>query len=161
MPASRSDRIDAYVDAPKALRAAVAGMTAEQLRARPIAGMWSTLEVVCHVVDSDQTSSHRMKRIIAEPRPLLIGYDETKFTESLFYHHHDLDDELELLDAIRVQLATVLRRLPESAWSRDGVHNERGLVRLDEYLDDMTEHVHHHVRTILDKRRALGLPVDA
>jgi hypothetical protein len=154
---SRADRIDAYLAAPQALRRAVAGMSRDQLVARPVAGKWSTLEVVCHVVDSDQISSHRMKRVIAEERPLLIGYNESLFTASLFYHDRDLDFELNLLDALRAQLAAVLRRLPDSAWSRDGVHNERGLLTLGDYLDGITDHVHHHARTIHEKRQALGM----
>jgi hypothetical protein len=133
-------------------------MSREQLTARPVPGMWSTLEVVCHLVDSDQILSHRMKRVIAEDRPLLIGYDETRFTASLNYHAHDLDAELDLLDALRVQMAAILRGLPDAAWTRDGVHNERGLVTLEQLLNIEIDHIPHHVRHIETKRRALGLP---
>ena len=37
--------IDSYLDGPQLLRKAVAGMSQEQLVARPIPGKWSTLEV--------------------------------------------------------------------------------------------------------------------
>jgi hypothetical protein len=43
--------IDAYLGGIEVLRRAVAGMTPEQLRARPVPGRWSTLEVVCHLAD--------------------------------------------------------------------------------------------------------------
>ena len=43
----------------------------EALKARPVPGKWSTLEVVCHLVDSEQAWCHRMKRVIAEDNPLL------------------------------------------------------------------------------------------
>jgi hypothetical protein len=33
-------------------------MTGEQLRSRPVAGKWSTLEVVCHVADREQFFAH-------------------------------------------------------------------------------------------------------
>ena len=69
MPAL-SKLIDAYLEGPQTLRRAVAGMTREQLQARPVTGKWSTLEVVCHLVDSDQAWIHRMKRVIAEDLPL-------------------------------------------------------------------------------------------
>lgn len=150
--------LDSYLAAAAILRRAVAGMSPEQLTARPVAGRWSTLEVVCHLVDSDQVWIHRMKRVIAEPRPLLLGYDESRFTASLGYQERDLDEEIALLDAMRREFARVLARLPEGAWSRDGVHNERGLVTLAEMLEIEVEHVAHHVRTIEEKRRALGLP---
>ena len=41
--------IDDYLAGPTLLRQKVAGMTREQLIARPIPGKWSTLEVICHL----------------------------------------------------------------------------------------------------------------
>jgi len=152
-----SDLITAYLDGPKLLRRVVAGMTRDQLKARPIAGKWSTLEVVGHLVDSEIAYVHRMRRVIAENRPLLIGYDETKFTASLNYNLRDLDAELNLFDALRTQMAFVLKNIPDIAWSRDGVHNERGIETLADLVRIEADHVVHHIRTINDKRVALGL----
>ena len=158
MPSKRfSQQIDEYLDGPVQLRRAVADMSAAQLQARPIPGKWSTLEVVCHLVDSEQAWCHRMKRVIAEERPLLIGYDESRFTATLRYHDHDLKTELILMEGMRAQMALVLRALPESAWARIGVHSERGLITLEEMLHAEVEHVPHHIAHINDKRRALGL----
>jgi hypothetical protein len=150
--------IDAYLDGPKRLRQTVDDLNAEQLKSRPVAGKWSTLEVVCHLVDSEQAWCHRMKRVIAEERPLLIGYDESRFTSTLLYHHHDLNSELALLEGMRLQMASILRALPEASWLRTGVHSERGLITLAEMLEAEVEHVPHHIRHIIEKRRALGLP---
>ena len=152
--------IDTYIAGPRQLRQAVAGMTRDQLVARPVAGRWSTLEVVCHLVDSEQAWCHRMKRVIVEDRPLLIGYDETRFTAGLPYHEADLEHELALLEGMRQQMARILRGLPEAAWSRTGVHNERGLMTLEEMLQAESDHVPHHLAQILEKRKALGLPAD-
>jgi uncharacterized damage-inducible protein DinB len=158
MPPSRfSQQIDAYLDGPVQLRRAVADMSATQLEARPVPGKWSTLEVVCHLVDSEQAWCHRMKRVIAEERPLLIGYDESRFTATLHYHDRDLKTELALIEGMRAQMALELRSLPEAAWARNGVHSERGLITLEEMLEAEVEHVPHHIAQIIEKRRALGL----
>jgi hypothetical protein len=158
MPQSRfGQQIDAYLDGPIQLRRAVADMSAAQLEARPVPGKWSTLEVVCHLVDSEQAWCHRMKRVIAEEKPLLIGYDESRFTAMLRYHDHDLKTELTLIEGMRAQMALLLRTLPEVAWARTGVHNERGLITLEEMLQAEVEHVPHHIVHINEKRRALGL----
>src|SRR5271168_1323641 len=114
MSSSRfSSLIKSYLDGPALLRRAVSGMTREQLEARPAAGKWSTLEVVCHLADSEQAWCHRMKRVIAEERPLLIGYDESRFTAGLAYHDRDLEQELALLEGMRQQMARILRTLPD------------------------------------------------
>jgi GNAT superfamily N-acetyltransferase len=64
-----------YEAGPDLLRSAVAGMAAEDLRLRPVEGRWSTLEVVCHVSDTEQLFADRMKRTLAMDRPLLVGAD--------------------------------------------------------------------------------------
>jgi hypothetical protein len=148
--------IEDYVAGPQLLRKTVDGMSREQMLARPVAGKWSTLEVVCHLADSEQSWAHRMKRVIAEERPLLIGYDETHFAKSLFYHEHDVAQELTLIEQTRLQMASVLRKLSDDAWSRAGVHTERGLVTLKEMLEIEVEHIPHHVRFIEEKRRILS-----
>jgi uncharacterized damage-inducible protein DinB len=151
-------QIEAYLDGPKQLRRVVADLGPDQLKARPIAGKWSTLEVVCHLVDSEQAWCHRMKRTVAEEKPLLIGYDETRFTAALDYHARDVSSELVLLEAMREQMALQLRKLPDATWARTAIHNERGLMTLEEMLKAEVEHVPHHINQILEKRRALGLP---
>ncbi len=156
MPAP-SGLLEAYLEGPATVRRAVADFSSEQLLARPVPGKWSTLEVVCHLVDSEQAWCHRMKRVIAEPRPLLIGYDESRFTSALACHDRDLEAELTLLDAMRQQMARILRTLPDAAWSFTGVHSERGLVTLEDMLRAEAEHIPHHVGFIIDKRKALGL----
>ena len=156
MPA-RSDLIETYLEGPALLRRAVADMTAEQLRARPVPGKWSTLEVVCHLVDSEQAYCHRMKRVIAEARPLLIGYDETRFAATLGYHDRDLEQELTLLDQMRRQMARILKSVPEGAWSATGVHSERGLMTLEVLVLTEAEHIPHHLAHVAEKRKALGL----
>ncbi len=159
MSASGSSQLlQAYLDGPASLRRILSDMTTEQLIARPVAGKWSTLQVVCHLVDSEQAWCHRMKRVIAEENPLIIGYDETRFTASLAYHAHDLEEELTLLDGMRNQMGRVLAGLAAEAWSRTCVHSERGLMTLTDMLKAEVDHIPHHIRHIGDKRAALGLP---
>ena len=64
---------DAYVQGAADLRAAVTGMTRDQLTARPVPGKMSTLEVVCHVADFEPVFAERMKRVIAFDNPPLLA----------------------------------------------------------------------------------------
>ena len=155
--AALSELLDAYLAGPKLLRQAVAGMSRDQLLARPVAGMMSTLEVVCHVVDFDPVYAERMKRAIAMDRPTLLGADETLFLKSLAYHDRDLEEELAILAHTRSQMARILRALPPQTLQRVGVHNERGEMTVEKMLTTITNHVPHHVAFIREKRAALGL----
>jgi uncharacterized damage-inducible protein DinB len=155
---SHAALIDNYLAGPALLRRAVAGMSREQLLARPVAGKWSTLEVVCHLVDFDPVYADRMKRTIAEDSPQLVGADEKRFAAALHYHDRDLEEELALLEHTRSQMGRILRALPPEAFRRVGVHNERGPLTLEQMVGAITNHIPHHVRFIAEKRKALGLP---
>ena len=152
-----SDLTDTYLAGVQTLRDAVAGLTREQLLARPVPGKWSTLEVVCHLADFDPIHADRMKRVIAEDRPTLLGADETLFAAALAYHQRELEEELAIVEKTRRQMARILRTLPEEALARVGVHNERGPLTLEQLLAGGAGHITHHVRFILEKRKALGL----
>jgi hypothetical protein len=155
--AEMTQMIDAYLAGPRAVRQALAGMRREQLLARPIPGKWSSLEVVCHLADFDPILADRMKRVIAEEKPTLLGADENRFAAALAYHERDLEEELTIIEQTRRQLARILRTLPVSALQRVGVHNERGPRTLEQLLTTATNHIPHHVTFIYEKRKALGL----
>jgi uncharacterized damage-inducible protein DinB len=149
--------IDAYLEGPQKLRRAVAGMTREQLLARPVPGKWTTHEVVVHIADFEPILAERIKRVIALDRPTFFGADENLFVSRLAYDQRDLEEELAIVERTRQQLARILRTLPDDALGRVGVHNERGPRTLEELLTTVTNHIPHHIKFIEDKRRALGL----
>jgi uncharacterized damage-inducible protein DinB len=130
-------------------------MTAEQLRARPIPGRWSTLEVVCHIADCEQFFADRIKRTAAMDRPLLIGAEGFRYPEPLHYQDHDLNEELDLVAVTRRQTARTLRLLAADAWQRTAVHSETGLVTLRQLLLHAVNHLRHHLRFVAEKRAVL------
>jgi uncharacterized damage-inducible protein DinB len=150
--------IEEYLAGVQTLRQAVAGLTREQLLARPVPGKWSTLEVVCHLSDFEPILADRIKRVITHDQPPLLSADENLFAAKLAYHDRDLEEELSLIELTRKQLARILRKLPPEALSRVGIHSERGPRTLEQLLAGATGHITHHVGFIRDKRRALGLP---
>jgi uncharacterized damage-inducible protein DinB len=149
--------LDQYRSGPAQLRKAVAGLSREQLTARPVAGKWSTLEVVCHIADFEPIYADRMKRVIAEENPLLLSGDPDRFQARLAYDTRDLAEELTLIETVRSQMARILETLPESAFARTGKHSTDGPLSLAVLLERITGHIPHHVQFIEEKRKALGL----
>ena len=140
------------------LRAAVAGMTREQLAARPVPGKWSTLEVLCHIADFEPIYADRMKRVVAEENPLLPSGDPDVFQARLAYGQRDAAEELTLIETVRSQMARILATLGERDFARTGKHSVDGPLSLSVLLERITGHIPHHVKFIEEKRRALGLP---
>jgi len=150
-----SDAIERYAAGADAPARAIQGLTPEQMHARPGPGDWSIHEVVVHLMDSDLIASDRMKRVAAMDRPLIIGYDESAFIRSLHPGRVDAAAAAELFRLNRIMTAGILRSLPEEAFARWGVHNERGKVTLLDLVTGYAEHLDHHLRFIAEKRKRL------
>lgn len=144
--------IEQYASGGTKLRGAIAGLTREQLTSFPIPGTWSIAQIVVHLWDSDAAATHRMKRIAAEETPLIIAYDETAFAKSLHYHEMDLGRVCTLFELNREHTAEMLRRLPDEAFERKGVHNQRGVITLGGLVRGYVEHLEHHLRFVERKR---------
>ncbi len=149
--------VSAYFAGPALLRAAVSGMSREQLLARPIAGKWSTQEVVCHLADTEQLYVHRMKRVIAEEDPTLFALDPDLYIARMACAQREVDEELQLVEVTRQQMGRILQCLQPANFARRGIHSEDGPLSLDTLLERIVGHLPHHVRFIHEKRKALGL----
>jgi uncharacterized damage-inducible protein DinB len=151
------DLIDQYLAGIGDLRTAVADMADEQLDAKPIPGKWSTRQVVCHLADFEPIYADRMKRVIAERCPTFFGGDPDAFAAGLVYERRSVDEELDLLAAVRRHMATILRELKADDFQRTGNHSEAGPMTLEALLRNIAAHVPHHLRFIAEKRQALGI----
>jgi uncharacterized damage-inducible protein DinB len=150
------DLIEQYLAGPGLVERAVQKMSGDQLDAAPIAGKWSTRQVVCHIVDFEPVYADRMKRVIAESCPTFFGGDPDVFAAHLGYERREVDNEIALMAAVRQQMATILRGLTADDFQRMGKHSEAGPLSLETLLVRIADHVPHHVRFIDEKRKALG-----
>src|SRR4051812_36068012 len=154
-----SAQIDQYEAGGGKVKAAIAGLAREDLLAFPVPGTWSIQQIVIHLQDSELMAVDRMKRIIAEEKPLLVGYVENKFVANLSYDLHAPCVAAEPVDLFRRQFARILRRLPETAWARFGIHNERGKVTLGEQLEMYVKHPERPLSFAIEKHAKLDKPL--
>ena len=142
------------------LSLAIRGLTREDLLTVPgpdtNVGKWSIQQVVIHCLDSDLIATDRIKRMIAEENPSLIGYDENRFVQNLFYNDQPAEQAVQIVDLNRKLFANVLRKLPAPALERKGTHNERGVVSVGKYLQSTIDHLEHHIKFIHAKRANMG-----
>ncbi|HYO11294.1 MAG TPA: DinB family protein [Tepidisphaeraceae bacterium] len=152
--------IEQYAHGGEKLSMAIRSLTPADLLCPPDptwgAGKWSIQQVVVHCMDSELVSADRLKRMIAEDNPTLMGYDENKFVAALMYDEQPAEQAIALVDANRKLLAGVLRKLPENAFARKGTHNERGELTVGGYLKSVVDHLEHHIRFIHAKRAKMG-----
>ena len=151
-----AELIAAYERGIDDLRSAVAGMTKEQVLARPVPGKWSTVECVGHLADTEVFFTDRIVRTVAMDRPLLMSADEKQYIERLDYQSFDLGEQLALFTALRRHAVRILRVQPPEGWSRTAVHSGSGLLTLRQLVLQAVRHLRHHLPFIAEKRAALG-----
>lgn len=133
-----------YAEGPAMLRAAWAKVPAAARQWRPGEGKWSAHEVVVHCADSEVNAHGRLRYILAEEDPLIVGYDQDVWARALDYHSHPVDAALLAVDAVRANTVPLLRRLPADAWSRTGRHTESGVYSVERWMGYYADHLAVH-----------------
>jgi hypothetical protein len=151
--------IDKFVAGARVPGEAIAGLSREELNATPIPQTWSIQQIIIHLMDSDLIGTDRMKRVAAEDRPSLIGYNETAFANSLFPDQLDPVMACEVFEKNRLLTGEILRRLPNDVFEKTGMHNEDGVVSLGVLVEKYVQHLDHHMTFIRKKRELLGKPL--
>jgi hypothetical protein len=147
-PQEREDLIRRYAEGADKLAAALARVPEQALRWRPAPGKWSAHEVVVHCADSETNASLRIRYLVAEKEPLIVGYDQEGWARTLDYHSHPLDVALATVKAVRAHTVPLIRRLPESAWAREGKHTESGHYTAADWLTIYAKHLEGHSQQI-------------
>lgn len=148
--------IEEYLAGSESIRREVDGLSPEQLRARPVDGTWSTLELVCHLADTEALFAERMKRVLAEDRPTLAFVDPDRYASALAYHDRNAAEELELITLLRRQMTHILSAQPADAWQRVGIHSKEGERTLEQLVRKAIDHLEHHLGFLRAKRAMLG-----
>ena len=149
-PTERRRLIQQYAEGPARLRAAFAAAPAEALTWWPAPGEWSVHEIVCHCADAEALVATRIRMLVAEREPLIVGIDQDAWTATLDYHGLPLQPALAAVEATRAHTVGELRRLPEAAWAREGRHTETGRYAATDWLRIYAPHLHDHARQIDD-----------
>jgi hypothetical protein len=154
-PEDRARLIDRYSQGPDEVAQSLEGFPATGLTARPLPGKWSAREIVHHLADSESTAAIRLRRLLAEDRPIIQGYDQDEFARRLRYNERDHQPALQVLRGARETTTQVLRGMNETDWRREGWHTESGLYTPEDWLAIYAVHAHDHASQIRRLREAL------
>ncbi|HEX8474012.1 MAG TPA: DinB family protein [Pyrinomonadaceae bacterium] len=133
----------------------LAGFSQEELKAHPLDGKWSALEIVHHLADSEMTSALRLRKLLTEKHPVIHGYDEAAYAVLLRYNERDLAPALEAFRNARATTAQILSQMTDQDWAREGWHTESGRYTAEDWLRIYAAHAHNHAAQIGRLREAL------
>lgn len=141
---------------PEGLAGVIEGLSDAALRKPEMAGKWSILAVMRHMLDSDLVWGYRLHRIAAEDRPEIHGYDQDLWADTLHYERDRPDEVIEEFRALRRINMRFLRGLPPAALERVGVHSERGEESIQHLIRMYAGHDLLHLRQIERIRKAVA-----
>jgi uncharacterized damage-inducible protein DinB len=113
-------------DTPGAAHQLTRDLTGDELRTPEAEGKWSVAAVLQHLADSELVWGYRMRRVLAEDRPPLHGFDQDLWASRLRYADADPERALEMFQALRAANLALLENATEEELQRCGIHAERG-----------------------------------
>jgi hypothetical protein len=154
------DRVPALIDeiaqAPSQLRAAVAGLTEEQLDTPYRPDGWTVRQVVHHLPDSHMNSLLRMKWALTEDEPMIKTYAEQLWAQLADGRSAPVDLSLGLLDALHARWVYLLESLSPEQLQRCFRHPEMGRISIRVAIAFYAWHGRHHIAHISSLREREG-----
>jgi hypothetical protein len=152
----RREWIHEISQTPQHLRAAVEGLSEEQIDTPYRPGGWTVRQVVHHVPESHMNSYIRFKLALTEDTPTIKPYDEALWAKLPDIGVAPIQASLTLLEALHSRWVGLLEAMSDADFNRAFRHPEIGLVRLDQNLALYAWHGKHHVAHITRLRDRLG-----
>ncbi|HSF34027.1 MAG TPA: bacillithiol transferase BstA [Candidatus Tectomicrobia bacterium] len=152
----RQRLIDQIASTPGKLRAAVDGLSSQQLDTPYRPGGWTVRQLVHHLPDSHLNSYIRFRLALTEDQPTIKPYYEDRWAELEDARHGPIDLSLALLEALHHRWVLLLRSLKAQDFARTFMHPELGVVSLDQNVGIYAWHGRHHVAHITSLRQRMG-----
>jgi hypothetical protein len=146
--AERQTLIERYARGPALLKAALARIPSGAMQWRPAPGKWSAHEIIVHCADSETNAYGRLRYLLAEPTPVIQGYDQDRWAQALDYHSLPLEPALATVESVRASTVPILRRMSDADWQRVGRHTESGPYAAETWLAIYAEHLEKHSRQL-------------
>jgi len=144
----RNSLIEQYARGPERLRQAWDQVPVDARQWRPAANRWSAHEVIVHCSDSETNASLRIRYLLAEKEPLIVGYDQEQWARQFDYHEESIEDALAATTAARRRTVPLLHRMSESDWAKAGRHSESGRYSAEDWLRVYAAHLEGHASQI-------------
>jgi uncharacterized damage-inducible protein DinB len=155
-PEHKTEWIQDVAAAPARLRAAVEGLSAQQLDTPYREGGWTVRQVVHHVPESHMNAYIRFKLALTEDVPTIKPYAEDLWAKLEDVPKTPIEVSLALLDNLHARWVILLKSLSDQDFARKFRHPEIGELTLGLNLGLYAWHGKHHVAHITTLRDRMG-----
>jgi hypothetical protein len=123
--------------------------SAAVLRTRPFEGKWTPNEVIGHLTDSEWVYGYRLRLILSEDNPTILGTNQDSWVAALRHDEREPAELVEIFRTLRQFNLAVWRRTSAADMGRTGQHNERGPEALGVMLRLLAGHDLSHLDQII------------
>jgi hypothetical protein len=116
-------------------------------------GKWSIKEMLGHINDNERIMGYRLLRIGRGDLTPLSGYDQDDLMKGINFDAYTMEELIEDYSFIRRSTLSLIRGLPEEAWTRRGVVNGNESTPAA-WATIIAGHELHHLKVL--KERYLG-----
>jgi len=155
-PLKREMWIEQMEEAPAKLRAALAGLSEEQLDTRYRKDGWTLRQVAHHLADAQLNGFTRFKLALTEDRPAIKTYQEDLWSQTADGCEAPVNLSVDLLAALHARWVILLKSLSEKEFARTFRHPQRGELRIDDAIQLYAWHCVHHTAHIRGLRERMG-----
>ena len=111
-------------------------------------GKWSVRFLLHHLADSETVLNDRIRRVISEPRQVLMVYDQDAFAKGLDYQQLPLDISRRIYESVRAGIIHLAAQHYEKHGHLEFVHSVTGVRTLKDEFDKVAAHNAQHLEQI-------------
>ena len=152
----RAKFISEIEQTPSAIRAAVNGLSPQQLDTPYRDAGWTVRQVLHHVPDSHMNAYVRFKLALTEDEPTIKPYAEDRWAKLADTQSTPIEVSLALLENLHTRWVRLMRSLSEEDWKRTLRHPELGGMPLEKNLAMYAWHGKHHTAHITELQKRMG-----
>jgi hypothetical protein len=142
------DPLEVLAQTASALADIVGKHSAAVLRTRPFEGKWTPNEIIGHLTDSEWVYGYRLRLILCENDPAILGTQQDLWVAALRHNEHEPSELVDVFRVLRSLNLAVWRRTSPADLQRIGQHNERGPESLGVMLRLLAGHDLSHLAQI-------------
>ena len=111
-------------------------------------GKWNIRQLLCHISDVETVLYERIRRVIAEPKQVIWGFEDNLWAKNLDYNRFPLNISKQIFNSVRDGVIYLADRFYQDLGNKEFIHSETGIRTLRDEFDKVAWHCEHHSKQI-------------
>ena len=133
---------------PDQLEALVADLSDDDLEMAFLPGEWSVAQNVHHLADAHMNAFYRFKQMLTTEQPDIRPFDQKNWARTVESTLPNIRESLLILRGLHARWCILMDSIGEADWQRTGLHDQVGVITLEDVLMSYARHGTNHLDQI-------------